>query len=207
MLVRFRMLDNVVFFERPSGNAMHERGGVFLTVSDGSKTILVLRAQRTADAIYLTFCCLVVMEPLAKNIELLLPLRDCRQVYCHFEKVFQRTSENAAPPSRSPCRVPETIARSHPGNYQWLRVISAATKTTRREFRIGVGLRLGSNSSFQLTGVLAIARIAQAAANLVRSIDCTASQMILLIRTFSLRVSQLVRSAQKLIRKLRCDTG
>ena len=41
------------------------------------------------------------MEPLALNIEFLLPLRDCRQVYCHFEKVFQR--ENAAPPSRSRC--------------------------------------------------------------------------------------------------------
>ena len=95
------MLDNVVFFERASSNAMHERGAV---VSDGSKAILVLRARKAADAIYLTLRCLVVMEPLAKNIELLLPLRDCRQVYCHFEKVFQRTSENVAPPSRSPCR-------------------------------------------------------------------------------------------------------
>ena len=49
--VRFRMLDNVVFFERASGNAMHERAGA--VVSDGSKAILV-QAQKAADAIYLT---------------------------------------------------------------------------------------------------------------------------------------------------------
>ena len=55
------MLDNVVLFERASGNAMHERGAV---VSDGSKAILVLRAQKAADTIYLTLRCLVVMEPL-----------------------------------------------------------------------------------------------------------------------------------------------
>ena len=48
---RFRMLDNVVFFERTSGNAMHERAGA--AVSDGSKAILV-QAQKVADAIYLT---------------------------------------------------------------------------------------------------------------------------------------------------------
>ena len=51
MDVRFRMLDNVVFFEGASGNAMHERAGA--VVSDGSKAILVL-AQTAANAIYLT---------------------------------------------------------------------------------------------------------------------------------------------------------
>ena len=38
--IRFQMLDNVVFFERASGNAMHERAGA--VVSDGSKAIFVL---------------------------------------------------------------------------------------------------------------------------------------------------------------------
>ena len=51
MDVRFRMLDNVVFFERASGNAMHERAGA--VVSDGSKAILI-QVQKAADAIYLT---------------------------------------------------------------------------------------------------------------------------------------------------------
>ena len=47
------MLDNVVFFERASCNAMHERAGA--VVSDGSKAILVtVQAQKAADAIYLT---------------------------------------------------------------------------------------------------------------------------------------------------------
>ena len=45
------MLDNVVFFDRASSNAMHERAGA--VVSDGSKAILV-QAQKVADAIYLT---------------------------------------------------------------------------------------------------------------------------------------------------------
>ena len=45
------MLDNVVFFEGGSGNAMHERAGA--VVSDCSKAILV-QAQKAADAIYLT---------------------------------------------------------------------------------------------------------------------------------------------------------
>ena len=45
------MLDNVVFFERASCNAMHERARA--VVSDGSKAILV-QAQKAADAIYLT---------------------------------------------------------------------------------------------------------------------------------------------------------
>ena len=45
------MLDNVVFFECASGNAMHERAGA--AVSDGSKAILV-QAQKVADAMYLT---------------------------------------------------------------------------------------------------------------------------------------------------------
>ena len=49
--VRFRMLDNVVFFERASGNAMHERAGD--VVYDGSKAILV-QAQKAADVICLT---------------------------------------------------------------------------------------------------------------------------------------------------------
>ena len=44
------MLDNVVFFERASGNAMHERAGA--VVSDGSKAILV-QAQKAVDAIYM----------------------------------------------------------------------------------------------------------------------------------------------------------
>ena len=44
------MLDNV-FFERASGNAMHERAGA--VVSDGSKAILV-QAQQAAESIYLT---------------------------------------------------------------------------------------------------------------------------------------------------------
>ena len=48
--VQFRMLDNVVFFERASGNAMHESAGA--VVSDGSKAILV-QAQKAAVAIYL----------------------------------------------------------------------------------------------------------------------------------------------------------
>ena len=60
------------------------------------------------------------MEPLAQNIEFLLPLRDCRQVYCHFEKVFQR--ENAAPPSRSPCRADPKRMRAQ---IRKLRVISS----------------------------------------------------------------------------------
>ena len=45
------MLDNVVFFERASGNSMHERAGA--VVSDGPKAILV-QAQKAADVIYLT---------------------------------------------------------------------------------------------------------------------------------------------------------
>ena len=170
---------------------MHECGAV---VSDGSKTILMLRAQKAVDAIYLTLRCLIVMEPLAKNNELLLPLRDCRQVYYHFEKVFQRTSENAAPPSRSPCRaVPKRIIQCalRSGTTSGC-ALSAINHSTRVQ-----GPRRGSTSSLRLI-MLAIA-IVQAAANLVRSIDCTASQMILLIRTFLLCVSQLVRSAQNLI--------
>ena len=114
MLVLFRMLDNVVFFERASGNAMHERGAV---VSDGSKAILVLRAQKAADAAYLTLRRLVVMEPLAKNIELLLPLRDCQQVHCHFEKVHQRTSENVAHQVDLPVELSRNECALRSGNY------------------------------------------------------------------------------------------
>ena len=47
----FECLTTFVFFERASGNAMHERAGA--VVSDGSKAILV-QAQKAADAIYLT---------------------------------------------------------------------------------------------------------------------------------------------------------
>ena len=47
----FALLDNVVFFERASGNAMHERAGA--AVSDDSKAILV-QEEKAADAIYLT---------------------------------------------------------------------------------------------------------------------------------------------------------
>ena len=48
----FECLTMLFFFERASGNAMHERAGA--VVSDGSKAILV-QAQKAADAIYLTF--------------------------------------------------------------------------------------------------------------------------------------------------------
>ena len=40
-----------MFFERASGNAMHERAGA--VVSDGSKAILA-QAQQAAEAIYQT---------------------------------------------------------------------------------------------------------------------------------------------------------
>ena len=53
MDVRFRKLDNVVFFERASGNAMHESAGAVVSAADGSKAILV-QAQKAADAINLT---------------------------------------------------------------------------------------------------------------------------------------------------------
>ena len=60
------------------------------------------------------------MEPLAENIEFLLPLRDCRQVYCLFEKVFQR--ENVVPPSRSPC---QAVPKRMRAQIRKLRVISS----------------------------------------------------------------------------------
>ena len=56
-----------------------------------------------------------------------------------------------------------------------LRAISS--KPARHEFRTGPRLRRGGTSSFRLI-VLAPIGIAQAAANQVRCIDCTASQMI-----------------------------
>ena len=57
--VRFRILDNVnvVFFERASGNAMHERAGAEVSGDPRSST--------KGSGCDLPHRCLVVMEPLA----------------------------------------------------------------------------------------------------------------------------------------------
>ena len=114
------------------------------------------------------------------------------------------TRKRGHTPSRSSCRAVQKRIRAR-AQIGKLRVISVVNHSTGVHIRTGAGLRHGGTGSFRLIELAIV--IAQAAANLVRCIDCTASQLIFLIRTFLLCVSQLDRSAQNLIRKLRCDTG
>ena len=188
--VRFRMLDNAVFFESASSNAMDERAGVvFSDAMARRRSSFKHKRQRMRST-----------SPLprrngATRLEHRVPSSTSRlsTSLLPFRESFPTRKRGPTKYSLSSC--PETNARSDQETAHY-------SKPLKREFRTGAGLRRGGTSSFRL----AIA-IAQAAANLVRCIDWTASQMIFLIRTFLLCVSQLVRSAQNLIRKLRCDTG
>ena len=179
------MLANVVFFARASGNAMHERGAV---VSDGSKAILVHRAQKSSG-------CDLPFPPLPRrngatcvehHIELLR--------FFHFETVdkftaISKKSSNAqVKPRPHQLDLPVELSRNDARSDQETaaRILSAVNHSTRVQDRRR--LRRGGTSSSRLQ--LIVLAIAQATANQVRCIDCTASQTIFLIRTFLLCVSQ-----------------
>ena len=59
--VRFRMLDNVVFFEHASGNAMHERAGAVWFLMARRRSLF----KHKGSGCDLPHRCLVVMEPFA----------------------------------------------------------------------------------------------------------------------------------------------